>query len=73
MSDYDYIIAGGGSALDAIRMNAFISYTSAGSMPLSAPATALAVSPAAGQLWVALAPQQPPVEILALTASGGAQ
>jgi len=66
-------IAGGGSALDAIRMNAFISYTSAGSMPLSAPATALAVSPAAGQLWVALAPQQPPVEILALTASGGAQ
>lgn len=66
-------IAGDGPALDAIRMNAFISYTSGGSMPLSAPATALALSPAAGQLWVALAPQQPGVEILALSAGGGAR
>ena len=66
-------IAGNGPALDAIRMNAFISYTSAGSMPLSGPATALAVSPAAGQLWIALAPQQAGIEILALGASGGAQ
>lgn len=66
-------IAGAAPALDAIRMNAFISYTSAGSMPLSGPATALAVSPEAGQLWIALTPQQSGVEILALSASGGAQ
>lgn len=66
-------IAGDAPALDAIRMNAFISYTSAGSMPLSGPATALAVSPQAGQLWIALAPQQSGVAILALSASGGAR
>ncbi|HEY7890213.1 MAG TPA: hypothetical protein VIC29_18480 [Steroidobacteraceae bacterium] len=66
-------IAGDGPVLDAIRMNAFISYTSAGSMPLSGPATALAVSPAGGQLWIALAPHRADVEILALSAGGGAQ
>lgn len=67
-------IAGNGTALDGIRMNAFISYTGAGSMPLPARATALAISPAAGQLWVALdAGQQRGVEILALGASGGSK
>ena len=67
-------IAGDGPALDGIRMNAFISYTSGGSLPLAGRATALAVSPAARQLWIALAPgQQAGVEILALGASGGAQ
>jgi hypothetical protein len=79
-------IAGNGPELDAIRMNAFISYSAGGSMPLPGRATALAVSPAAGQLWVALAPRdgapghraaaggppQPGVEILALGSSGGA-
>ena len=80
-------IAGDGQVLDAIRMNAFISYTNGGSLPLTGRATALAVSPAARQLWIALAPrddaaaggaadqsgQQAGVEILALGASGGAQ
>ena len=67
-------IAGGGTALDGIRMNAFISYTGAGSMPLPARATALAISAAAGQLWVALdSGQQSGVEILALGASGGSK
>lgn len=81
-------IAGDGPALDAIRMNAFISYTSAGSMPLPGRTTALAVSPAAGQLWIGLAPrggapgpgssaaeagQKAGAEILALGASGGIQ
>jgi hypothetical protein len=80
-------IAGDGPMLDAIRMNAFISYTGAGSMPLRGRTTALAVSPAVGQLWIALAPLSPApgrggsadavgqlagVEILALGASGGA-
>ncbi|HEU5443145.1 MAG TPA: hypothetical protein VFU61_04930, partial [Steroidobacteraceae bacterium] len=50
-------IAGDGPGLDAIRMNAFISYTSGGSMPLPGRATAIAVSPSAGQLWIALAPR----------------
>ena len=66
-------IAGDGSVLDGIRMNAFISYTSGGSLPLSGRATALAVSPAAGQLWIALTPPDGGAEILALGASGGAQ
>src|SRR5215469_14896109 len=80
-------IAGDGPELDAIRMDAFISYTSAGSMPLSGRATALAVSPAAAQIWIALAPrhgvsgsaaateaaQQAGAEILALGARGDAQ
>lgn len=64
-------IAGDGPELDAIRMNAFISYTSAGSMPLPARATALAVSPSGSRLWIALTPGNG-VEILALGASGGA-
>jgi len=79
-------IAGDGPVLDSIRMNAFISYASGGSMPLPGRATALAVSPAAGQLWIAVAPRsgkvgggdaagrssQPAgVEILALGSRGG--
>jgi DNA-binding beta-propeller fold protein YncE len=81
-------IAGDGRELDAIRMNAFISYTSGGSMQLPGQATAMAASPAAGELWIAVAPRsgepdgggaagearQPgSVDILALGASGGAQ
>jgi DNA-binding beta-propeller fold protein YncE len=50
-------IAGDGPVLDAIRMNAFISYTNGGSLPLPGRATALAASPAARQLWIALAPR----------------
>jgi hypothetical protein len=69
-------IAGDAPALDGIRMNAFISYTRGGSMPLTGRATALAVSPDGGQLWIGLAPRggEPgPVEILALGARGGVQ
>lgn len=50
-------IAGDGPGLDAIRMNAFISYASGGSMPLPGRATAMAVSPSAGQLLIAVAPR----------------
>lgn len=64
-------IAGDGTVLDGIRMNAFISYSSGGSMPLPGRATALAVSPAAAQLWIALAPRDGAVQILALGPSGG--
>jgi DNA-binding beta-propeller fold protein YncE len=77
-------IAGDGPELDAIRMNAFISYTGAGAIPLSGRATALAVNPAAGQIWIALAPtdgatpandaqRSAGVEIRALTVGGGSQ
>lgn len=77
-------IAGDGPELDAIRMNAFISYTSAGAIRLPGRATALAVSPPAGQIWVALAPmegatsangarQSAGVEIRALVVGGGSQ
>jgi DNA-binding beta-propeller fold protein YncE len=77
-------IAGDGPELDAIRMNAFISYTSAGAIQLTGRATALAVSPAAGQIWIALMPmdgatsanearQSAGVEILALAVGGGSQ
>ncbi|HEX8757150.1 MAG TPA: YncE family protein [Steroidobacteraceae bacterium] len=51
-------IAGDGPGLDAIRMNAFISYASGGSMPLSGRVTAMAVSPSAEQLWIAIAPRE---------------
>jgi hypothetical protein len=51
-------IAGDGPGLDAIRMNAFISYASGGSMPLPGRATALAVNPSAEQLWIAIAPRE---------------
>lgn len=51
-------IAGHGPVLEAIRMNAFISYTGGVSLPLPGPATALASSPSAGQLWVAIAPRE---------------
>ena len=76
-------IAGDGPELDGIRMNAFISYTGAGALPLPGRATALAVSPVAGQIWIALVPtdgaasadeaRQSGVEILALAGRGGAQ
>lgn len=79
-------IAGDAPVLDAIRMNAFISYTAGGSLPLPGRATALAINPAVGQLWIAVAPwnyaaggkgpndvtQQPAdAEILVLRASAG--
>ncbi|HEX3842929.1 MAG TPA: hypothetical protein VHV80_01100 [Steroidobacteraceae bacterium] len=79
-------IAGDAPALDAIRMNAFISYTAAGSLPLPGRATALAINPAVGQLWIAVTPWNYPtggegsadamqqhagVEILVLHASAG--
>ena len=64
-------IAGDGPALDGIRMNAFISYTSGGSLPLAGRATALAVSPAARQLWIALAPRNGASDGAAAGAAGG--
>ena len=76
-------IAGDGPELDAIRMNAFISYTAAGAIRLPERATALAVSPRAGQIWVAMAAddatsandarQSAGVEIRALVVGGGPQ
>jgi len=50
-------MAGDAPALDAIQMKAFISYVGGGSLPLSGRCTSLAVSPAAGQLALALAPR----------------
>jgi DNA-binding beta-propeller fold protein YncE len=50
-------IAGDGPAVDAIQMKAFISYVGGGSLPLGGRCTALAVSPAARQLVLALAPR----------------
>lgn len=50
-------IAGDGPGLEGIRMNAFISYTSGGSMPLPGRVTAMAMSPSAEQLWIAIAPR----------------
>lgn len=49
-------IAGDGPRVDAIRMSAFVRYAGGGQLPLTAPCTALALSPAAGELWLALAP-----------------
>ena len=77
-------IAGDGPELDAIRMNAFISYTGAGAIRLPGRATALAVNPPAGQIWIALAPtdgatsandarQSAGIEIRALAVGGGSQ
>jgi len=76
-------IAGDGPELDGIRMNAFVSYTGGGALPLPGRATALAVSPVAGQIWIAVVPthgaaaadeaRQSGVEILALAGRGGAQ
>lgn len=63
-------IAGHGPVLEAIRMNAFISYTGGDSLPLPGPATALALSPAAGQLWVAVAPRDGTDGKSAQTATG---
>jgi DNA-binding beta-propeller fold protein YncE len=79
-------IAGDAPLLEGIRMNAFISYGSGGSMPLEGRATALAASPSGAQLWIALARRngvpgsvaaadaakaQEDVRILALGPSGG--
>lgn len=49
-------MAGEGAHLDAIRMSAFVRYANGGKLPLAAPCTAMALSPAAGELWLALAP-----------------
>jgi hypothetical protein len=49
-------MAGDGPALEAIQMKAFISYVGGGSLPLGGRCTALAVSPAAQRLVLALAP-----------------
>jgi hypothetical protein len=48
-------IAGDGPVVDALRMKAFISYVGGGSLPLDGKCTALAVSPIARQLVLALA------------------
>jgi hypothetical protein len=50
-------IAGDGPALDAIQMKAFISYAGGGSLPLGGRCTALAVSPSARRLVLALVPR----------------
>lgn len=50
-------MAGDGPALDAIRMKAFISYVGGGSLLLGGTCTALALSPVARQLVLALAPR----------------
>jgi hypothetical protein len=50
-------MAGDGPGLDAIRMNAFISYVGGGSLPLGGRCTALAVSAAARRLVLAVAPR----------------
>ncbi len=48
--------AGEASRLDAIRMNAFISYSAAGGYPLGASCRALALAGGGRGLWLALAP-----------------
>jgi hypothetical protein len=64
-------MAGDGPALDAIQMEAFISYVGGGSLRLDGPCTALAESPAARQLALALAPRgaAPGIELLTLGGS----
>lgn len=49
-------MAGDAAALDAIRMKAFIRYVEGGTLPLAGNCTAIAVSPIARQLVLALAP-----------------
>lgn len=62
-------MAGAGGTLDAVRMMAFISYVGDGVLPIGGPCTALAVSPAARRLVLALAPRGPGARA---TASGSA-
>ena len=50
-------MAGDGPGLDAIRMNAFISYVGGGSLALGGRCTALAVNATARRLVLALAPR----------------
>lgn len=50
------IFVTGDARLDAIRMNAFISYVDGGQLPLGGLGTALALNPKAGEVWVAVAP-----------------
>ena len=50
-------VAGDGPELAAIQMKAFISYASGGSLPLAGRCTALAISPLAHRLVLALAPR----------------
>jgi hypothetical protein len=47
----------GGSEVDAIRMYAFVRYDGGGTLALTRPETALALDPAAGELWLAQAPR----------------
>jgi hypothetical protein len=50
-------LVAGGSEVDAIRMYAFVRYDGGGRLALTRPETALALNPAAGELWLALAPR----------------
>lgn len=52
-------IAGDGGTLDAVRMMAFISYVGGGSLPIGGKCTALALSPVAQRLVLAVAPRGP--------------
>jgi len=65
-------MAGDGPALDAIQMMAFISYVGGGSLPLGGKCTALAISPAAQQLVLALAPRDSSAGSAGSGAAGGA-
>lgn len=51
--------AGAKGALDAIRMNAFVRYAGVARMRLGGTGTALALDPAAHQIWLALSPRAP--------------
>lgn len=71
--------AGDAAQLTAIKMNAFINYTAAGSYPLHGNAEALALDPDGRGLWLAVAPGSGksnssigPVELWLLTMAPGA-
>lgn len=51
-------IAGDGGALDAVQMKSFVSYAGGGHMVLDGAPGALALDPAAKQLWLAVAPKR---------------
>ncbi len=66
----------GGEELDAIRMYAFVHYANGGKLALPGTVSALALSPPAGELWLAIAPAADAGgELLVLRRSdkGGAQ
>lgn len=71
--------AGGAAQLTAIKMNAFINYSAAGSYPLHGNAEALALDPGGRGLWMAVAPGSGksnssigPIELWLLTMAPGA-